>query len=124
MTWSEEEDPDTGNYWLNSHQGGEFYLEFGGEPRPFDMVELVNTHNAQHRDWAMKEFKVGLWDEDEGSYVEVVHQTLEDSRQQTDPLPVQTFSFPERKAKYVFFKTISYYGLGGGLQYFAVKHSG
>ena len=73
----------------------------------------------------MKEFKVGLWDEDEGSYVEVVHQILEDSRQQTDPLPVQTFSFPERKTKLVQFKTISYYGAyGGGLQYFAVKHSG
>ena len=127
LTWSEVEDADTGNYWLDKDQGGEreFYLKFDGEARPLDMVVLVNTHNAHHRERSMKEFKVHLSDGESPKFKEVVHQTLEDSRQQEDPLPVQTFSFPERKATWVHFETISYYGAhGGGLQYFAVKHSG
>ena len=126
LTWSEVEDADTGNYWLDKDQGGEreFYLKFDGEARPLDMVVLVNTHNAHHRERAMKEFQVFLSLAHGEPYVEVVHQILEDSRLQTDPLPIQTFSFPERKAKWVHFRTISYYGLGGGLQYFAVEYSG
>ena len=122
LTWSEEEDYEAENYWRTSEELMEFQLYLGGTARALDMVELVNTHNAHRRNRAMKEFQVFL--ADEGSWEEVLYQNLEDSRQQTDPLPVQTFSFPERKAKWVHFRTLSYYGDGGGLQYFAVKHSG
>ena len=122
LTWSEVEDADTGNYWLDREIYGlrEFYLEFDGEPRPLDTVVLVNTHNAHHRERAMKEFKVFLSLAHGEPYVEVVHQTLEDSRQQEDPLPVQKFPFSERTAKFVKFNQISYYGYGGGLQYFTL----
>ena len=69
----------------------------------------------------MKEFKVFLSDSSQGPWEEVVHQTLEDSRQQADPLPVQTFPFSQRAAKFIEFKQISYYGYGGGLQYFTLR---
>ena len=111
------------NYWLApDHQdNAEVVLDLGCK-KTVNLVELVNTHNGKHRNHAMKEFKVFLSHSSEGPWEEVVHQTLEDSRQQADPLPVQTFSFSERTAKFVKFNQLSYYGSGGGLQYFAVNH--
>ena len=110
------------NYWLapNKQDSAEVVLDLGCK-KTVNLVELVNTHNGKLRDRSMKEFKVFLSDSLEGPWEEVVHQTLEDSRQQADPLPVQTFPFTQRTAKFVKFNQISYYGNGGGLQYFAVK---
>ena len=110
------------NYWLapDKQESAEFVLDLGSE-KTVSMVELVNTHNGYHRDRSMKEFKVFLSsDSSDGPWEEVVHQTLEDSRQQADPLPLQTFPFTERTARFVKFNQISYYGNGGGLQYFTV----
>ena len=110
------------NYWLapETQDSAEFVLSLGCE-KTVNMVELVNTHNGFVRDRSMKEFKVFLSsDSPDGPWEEVVHQTLEDSRQQTDPLTVQTFPFTARTAKFVKFNQISYYGKGGGLQYFSV----
>ena len=108
-------------FWLapDRQDSAEFVLDLGCQ-ETVNLVELVNTHNGGSRDRSMKEFKVFLSDSSEGPWEEVVHQTLEDSREQTDPLPVQKFSFPERAAQFVKFNQISYYGLGGGLQYFTV----
>ena len=111
------------NYWLapDNQEMAEFVLDLGSE-KTVSMVELVNTHNGFARDRSMMEFKVFLSsDSPDGPWEEVVHQTLEDSRQQPDPLPFQTFTFLERTAKFVKFNQISYYGYGGGLQYFTVK---
>ena len=110
------------NYWVAPWQqdSAEFVLDLGCK-KTVNLVELVNTHSEQYRSRSMKEFKVFLSDSLEEPWEEVVHQTLEDSRQQADPLPVQTFSFSERTAKFVKFNQISYYGDGGGLQYFALK---
>ena len=91
-------------------------------PRSVNRVELVNTHNGRLRDRATKKFKVmtsmtGAKED----WHHVFTQTLEDSRKQADPLPLQTFRFPDRAAKFVKFRMISKYGSGGGLQYFAIK---
>ena len=110
-----------GNYWLapNRQESAEFVLDLGCE-KTVNMVELVNTHTGNWRDRSMKEFKVFLSsDSSDGPWEEVVHQTLEDSRQQTDPLPVHKFPFTERAAKFVKFNQISHHGYGGGLQYFS-----
>ena len=112
------------NYWLapKGQDRAEFVLDLGCK-KTVNLVELVNTHNGKHRNHAMKEFKVFLSHSSEGPWEEVVHQTLEDSRQQADPLPVQTFPFSERTARFVKFNQLSYYGVestSGGLQYFAV----
>ena len=115
-----------GNYWLapNRQASAEFVLSLGCE-KIVNMVELVNTHVGNWRDRSMKEFKVFLSSEGpDGPWEEVVHQTLEDSRQQTDPLPLQTFPFTARTAKFVKFNQISHYGNGGGLQYFSATTQG
>ena len=112
----------TKNYWLapDRQDNAEFVLDLGCE-KTVNLVELVNTHNgATYRDRSMKEFKVFLSDSSEGPWEEVVHQTLVDSRQQADPLPVQIFPFSQRAARFIKFNQISYYGNGGGLQYFTL----
>ena len=114
------------NYWLapNKKDRAEFVLSLGCE-KTVNMVELVNTHTGKWRDRSMKEFKVFLSsDSSDGPWVEVLHKTLQDSRQQTDPLPLLKFPFSARTAKFVKFKQISYYGKGGGLQYFSVTTQG
>ena len=114
------------NYWLapDNQESAEFVLDLGSE-KTVSMVELVNTHNGNIRDRSMKEFKVFLSsDSSDGPWVEVLHQTLQDSRQQADPLPLLKFPFSARTAKFVKFNQISYYGKSGGLQYFSVTTQG
>ena len=108
------------NYWLGpDKKAGEFVLDLGCA-KTVNMVELVNTHNGHVRDRSTKEFKVSISVNKEGPWTLVVHKTLQDSRQQSDPLPVQSFRFSDRTARFVKFNLISWYGKGGGLQYFAV----
>ena len=111
------------NYWLapDKMDGAEFVLSLGCE-RTVNWVELVNTHNGGHRDRATREFKVFISQSLNLPWQEVLHTTLEDSRQHPDPLPVQTFRFKNSRAKFIKYDQISKYGQGGGLQYFAVKH--
>ena len=114
------------NYWLapEKQDSAEFVLSLGCE-KTVNMVELVNTHNGYWRERSMKEFKVFLSsDSPEGPWEEVLHQTLQDSRQETDPLPLLKFPFSARTAKFVKFNQISYYGMSGGLQYFSVTTQG
>ena len=109
------------NYWLGPDKKvGSFTLDLGCETR-VSMVEIVNTHNAQYKDRSTKEFKVLVSKNENGSWDEVVHKTLEDSRFLPDPLPLKKFSFAEHIIKYVKFEILSFYGNGGGLQYFHVK---
>ena len=55
-----------------------------------------------------------------GPWKKVLQETLEDSRQQKDPLPLQEFTFPKHAGRYVKFEEVSYYGRGGGLQFFDI----
>ena len=59
-----------------------------------------------------------------GPWQQVIEEALEDSRKQNDPLPLKTFKFTFKTARYVKFKLLSYWGSGGGLQYFNIKKSG
>ena len=123
LTPSVVEDHGAENYWLAGEDGW-FVLDLKGHAGPVDMLELVNTHNGQWQNWAAKEIRVHLSDSSDGPWELVVDETLEDSRLQTDPLPLQTFHFPERSAQFVRFKNVSGWGDGAGLSFFAVKHSG
>ena len=116
------------NYWLAPQQSpAEFVLDLGCN-KIVNMVELVNTHNGENRDRSSKEIKVSISSYPAGPWSEVVYETLEDSRDQSDPLPVLSFPIyneddgeEEFTARFVKFNLISWYGGGGGLQYFAVK---
>ena len=54
----------------------------------------------------------------------MLDETLKDSREESDPLPLQTFNFDPVTARFAKFKLLSYWGNGGGLQYFTIKQSG
>ena len=49
----------------------------------------------------------------------VLHQTLNDTRLAEDPLPLQNFSITPSEGRFVKFELLTFYGKGGGLQYFA-----
>merc|ERR1711990_518721 len=109
------------NYWLGpAWKHAEFILDLGCH-KTVNMVELVNTHNGHARNAGTKEFMVFVSVNKGGPWTLVVHKELQDSRQQSDPLPVLSFSFSDRTARFVKFKLLSWYGVCGGLQYFAVK---
>ena len=112
------------NYWLGPDNKPASFLLKLGCGRTVNMIELVNTHNGKLKDRSMKEFKVSLSMTEKGPWEEVVHRKLRDSRNHTDPLPVQVFSFNGRNAKFLKFDMLSFYGKGGGLQYFASHYSG
>ena len=59
-------------------------------------------------------------DSPKGPWNKVLQETLEDSRQQKAPLPLQEFSFPKHAGRYVKFEEVSYYGKGGGLAFFNI----
>ena len=60
----------------------------------------------------------------DGPWHEVLDESISDSRKQGKPLPLQTFSFDSMTARFAKFEVLSYYGSGGGLNYFKVKKSG
>ena len=48
--------------------------------------------------------------------------TLEDSRQQVDPLPLQFIDFPAAvTGQFIKFELLEWYGNGGGLQFFDIQ---
>ena len=83
-------------------------------------VELVNTHEAAKRRYSTKGFTVSFSPSSSGPWAVAASGELEDSRQQQDPLPLQTFSV-QGYARFVKFHITSFHGTyGGGLQYFNV----
>ena len=113
------------NYWLAPDQtAAEFVLDLGCN-KILNMVELVNTRRSRDGNRGTKEFKVSISQYQAGPWSQVVYETLEDPRQQAEPLPVLEFPFSsgsEVSARFVKFNLISWYGSGGGLQYFNVKN--
>jgi len=106
------------NFWRTKNQS-KFILDLGGTCERH-LVHLVNTHSGDQRDFSTERFRVSLSDSPAGPWKEVVTDTLPDSRQLLDPLPLEAFSFPTTAARYVQFELLSWYGNGGGLQYFNI----
>lgn len=55
----------------------------------------------------------------------MLHETLEDPRQMTDPLPLKRFEIPgalTMMARFVKFEVVDVWGSSGGLQYFYVTN--
>ena len=104
---------------------GEFVMDMGSVVSVVG-VELVNTMNcvnamcnAGHsKNRATGAFKVYLAPAEAGPWTEVLSEELEDPRQDALPLPLLTFAFPPMEARFIRFNVVSWYGHGGGLQYF------
>ena len=122
LTRSLNEDHSSGNYWLGPE--GKSTAKFVLKLRPdgglttISKISLVNTHNGFARDRSTKEFAVYV-DERGGPMRQVLRETLPDSRQMQDPLPLMEFDINPIEATFVTFQLLSFYGPGGGgLQYF------
>jgi len=110
------------NYWLAPLEyQGHFILKFD-QPRTIDTITLVNTLNPKFNNCGTNEFKVYLGETESGPWTEVLHDHLEDARdtdQTVASVPARKFSINPTCAKFVKFQIISWYGEGGGLQYFS-----
>ena len=84
---------------------------------------IRNTHNAFHHDRGTQRFNIfgaaeELDEEDEVDWEVLVDDQLEEPRYQ-NPIPVKVFTLDQpKKIRLVRFVVLSYYGSGGGLQYF------
>ena len=109
------------SYWLapNQETGTEFILNLGKSTNVRNIL-LVNTHNGHHKDRASKEFQVFLSNSPDGPWTKVLQDQLPDSRN-LDPVPPKKFQISSTIARFVKFKLISFWGHGGGLQYFTVN---
>ena len=61
---------------------------------------------------------------EDGPWEMVLQKTLDDSRKQIDPLPLTGFPISSTQGRFVKFELVSYYGHGGGLQYFNINNNG
>ena len=58
-------------------------------------------------------------------WTSVLETSLEDSRQQQDPLPLQVLCLQESvQAQFIKFDLLEWYGQGGGLQYLDIEREG
>ena len=111
------------NYWLAEEglKGEKMYFIMNlGCSKRVSGVSLKNTHNANHRDRSTKKFRILGSGSEKGPWQELLVANLEDSRQQNPP-PLQHLKFASSAVvTFIEFQLLDFYGLGGGLQYFAV----
>ena len=125
-----EKDVKGENYWLypNLKKGPEafFILDLGCTKLVSGFL-IRNTHNAYHHDRGTQLFNIfgglgeGDMEEGEVEWELVVDGRLEDPRYQfhSNPIPVTVVTLDKpKKIRWVRFVVQSFYGSGGGLQYF------
>ena len=129
--------------WLSQDgTGGHFVLDLGCK-QSFTEILLRNCHNYIYQDRSTETlrfdslFHSGLTDtiyivrvsvsDDPASdqWDIVLSETLEDSRTQTDPLPIQQLELdvPVVEKQFVKVEVVTYYGSSGGLEYFDIVRS-
>eukprot|EP00092_Neocalanus_flemingeri_P099497 GFUD01126916.1.p1 GENE.GFUD01126916.1~~GFUD01126916.1.p1 ORF type:complete len:622 (+),score=120.29 GFUD01126916.1:104-1969(+) len=108
------------NYWVGPDGAASFILNLGCR-QTFAGIQLVNTHNGQVRDRATKRFRLFSSQTASGPWTQVLDTQLGDSRQQQDPLPLQMIALDtQTTARFVKLELLSWWGDGGGLQYFGI----
>ena len=124
LTWERTEiynyDKNISNYWLPSNDRvGEFIIDLGGEIS-VDTIELVNTRRKRK---SVKRFEVLLASNLTGGWTSVLESQLEDSREAADPGTLLQYNISGTLGRFVKFRVKSFYGNGGGLQYFSAHYS-
>lgn len=100
---------------INTFVIGSFELDFGCE-KPINRLELINSRNAKDRSTEGFVFSTKMQEPD--PWTSIVESKLPDRRQTNDPVPLNFFFFNQVNARLVKFEVMSFYGRGGGLQYF------
>ena len=101
-----------GSFWLGpSNTTGSFIIDLGFQKQR-NVLELVNVKYGGR---ATKQFKLFS----SSSYMGPWTALVDGEMTQSDSL--QTFSFQATTDQYYKFEILTYYGNGGGLQYFDVK---
>jgi len=113
--------PTYANYWVtdNGKTGADaqLYMTFACT-QTITGFQLKNTHNFSFNNVGTENFSIWIWKS--GKWTTVQTGTLPDARN-VSPVPLITFKLPSpvRTGK-VMFQIDSYYGSGGGLQYFSI----
>jgi len=110
------------NYWLTDNYAtgddAELFMAFQC-PRTIRGFLLKNTHNTIHNDRATQNFTISISDTIDGPWTDILTGTLPDARN-VSPVPVLNFDLEnEVETPYLRFQVDTYYGHGGGLQYFS-----
>ena len=116
--------PGIANYWLapNRKINVGFILELPVVTR-VRYIFMVNTHNGFMLKRATKEFKVFLSMDANGPWTEVLNDELPNDSGVDRDISPHKFTIKHTNAKFVKFLLVSYWGNGGGLQYFTVLDS-
>ena len=119
LTWSTKEIFGK-NYWLAPHQkvGVGFILDLG-QPTNIRTIQLVNTQNGHVKDRGTRGFQVFVSGSPSGPWTSVLSTSLPDSKNY-DPVRLSMYNIQPISERFVRFNIVSYWGLGGGLQYFNV----
>ena len=105
--------------WGGNLDDSEFIMDLGCDSA-IEAIEIKNTYSFTQR--STKEFQVSVSVQKDGDYDLVVHDSLEDSRNITNP-PLKIFPIARQIVRFIKFKIISVYGeYSGGLSYFDVRY--
>ena len=123
LVYHDKDDEPKNIYWLGKEgQASSFVLDLGCD-RKFNLIELVNTHNNKARDRGAKDIKVSISKTKTGPWEQVFNTTLEDSRNQTEPIPLQKFKINNNKTThFIKVEVPTFFGKGGGLKYFKATY--
>jgi len=115
-------EPSYTNYWITADAqtgtDGQLHMDFACT-QTITGFQLKNTHNGPINDRGTKKFSILICKSQTSKCTQVVTGTLPDARN-VSPVPLLTFNLDRTvRAEKVIFQIDSYYGLGGGLQYFA-----
>ena len=110
------------NYWATDNgatgDAAKLFMAFQC-PRTIKGFLLKNTYNAYHNDRGTQDFTISISDAIDGTWTDILTGTLPDARN-VSPVPVLNFHLEnEVETKYLRFQVDTYFGFGGGLQYFS-----
>ena len=110
------------NYWLTgdgaSGDAANLFMAFQC-PRTIKGFLLKNTNNNGHDDRGTQDFTISISDSIDGPWTDILTGTLPNAWD-VSPVPVLNFDLEnEVETQYLRFQVNTYYGHGGGLQYFS-----
>ena len=122
LSYVETTDPEP-NYWRPETEDTAV-LQFDlGCPMKINILMLVNTNNANKWNRGTRKFRASMKHLDSDDWNEMTDELMDPSRYQPNVYS-EYFYFPPSETKQLKFEILSYWGDGGGLQYFNVSFTG